>query len=135
MNLELNVGNRIKNIRNSKGLSTYDLEKLTNISQSTISKMENGKRSLDIKLLKEIAIALGIDLEELFKDEESELLKDSINNIQALALEGLKYKSNSEESKTLPNTLIDKIYKSNLTEHEQDDLINYINYLLSKRKE
>ncbi len=61
------IGKSIKQIREDKNLSTYDLSKKTGISQSTISKLENGKRSADIELVKIIASALKTDISTILK--------------------------------------------------------------------
>ncbi len=43
----MEIYEKLKDIRNSKNISTYELANITGISQSTISKIENGKRKLD----------------------------------------------------------------------------------------
>ena len=60
------IGNKIKEIREEKGISQYRLAQLTGINRSTINRYENGliqKVSFD-NLLK-ICEALEIDIKEI----------------------------------------------------------------------
>lgn len=92
----MNIGDRIKKIREEKGLSTYKLSDIiTNngfkISQSAISKIENGNKKLDIDTTKEISKALGVPVTELIGNSEvfgrrlTKLIKDGNMNGDDLA--------------------------------------------------
>jgi len=61
------IGKTIKIMRREKKMSTYDLSRKTGISQSTISKLENGKKKADIELLLSISDALGTDINEILR--------------------------------------------------------------------
>jgi len=52
------IGIRIKKLRRVKKISTTRLAELTGISQSTISKIENNRRSKDVVLLEKILMCL-----------------------------------------------------------------------------
>lgn len=65
------IGIAIKQLRDEKKLSTNDLAKMTGISQSTISKLENGKRSADIDILNKIATALNTDINNIINGPKS----------------------------------------------------------------
>lgn len=72
----MDIKDNIKKARNDKGISTYKLAEIMNnndfkISQSAISKMENGNKKIDTDTLKAIAIALGTTPNDLM-DSESE---------------------------------------------------------------
>jgi transcriptional regulator with XRE-family HTH domain len=56
------VGRNIKAARKERGISTIKLAEITGISQSTISKLENGNRSPDLDLVKTISESLGVPL-------------------------------------------------------------------------
>lgn len=73
----MSVGEKIKITRNIKGLSTNDLARLTEISQSTISKLENGKRSPDLTLIRKIADALECSIDYLVSDKESKVIRSN----------------------------------------------------------
>lgn len=61
---------KIKLIRNEKEISTYELSKLTGIPQSTISKIENGKRKFDADSIEKIAEALEVPISIFFDNTE-----------------------------------------------------------------
>lgn len=65
----MTTGDRLKQLRNEKGLSTYELSEKTGISQSTISKLENNKRRADLYTIEKIANALDVNVKSLFEDE------------------------------------------------------------------
>jgi transcriptional regulator with XRE-family HTH domain len=58
-----NIGIKIKDIREKKGLSQDDLASLLKVNHSTISKIENGKFSLTIDYLAKFAWALRFEIE------------------------------------------------------------------------
>ncbi|MGG7143583.1 helix-turn-helix domain-containing protein [Clostridium nigeriense] len=64
---------RLKSIRVDKGITTYELADLTGIPQSTISKMENGKRKIETDSLQLLAKALNVPISTFFDDDNSEL--------------------------------------------------------------
>ncbi|MEG1313145.1 helix-turn-helix domain-containing protein [Clostridium sp.] len=62
---------RLKQLRISKGITTYELSELTGIPQSTISKMENGKRKIETDSLELLSKALNINVNEFFNDSHN----------------------------------------------------------------
>lgn len=78
------LGKFLELSRKYKGLSTYDVNKLTNISQSYISLIEKGKRKPSAVILKTLAPVYGLDYIDLYdkagyidliEDEKNEMLK------------------------------------------------------------
>lgn len=61
---------KLKQIRTNKNITTYELSELTGIPQSTISKMENGKRKIETESLQKLAVALGASVNEFFDEED-----------------------------------------------------------------
>ena len=87
-NNNIELGKIIKLFRSKKGLSTYALaELLTNnsfkISQSAISKMENGSRTVDAEILNKFLDLLNIEPSVFFSyiRTKSDITKSRINKI------------------------------------------------------
>ena len=68
----MNLGSKIKELRNNKSLSLADLSKLTGFTRSFLSQIENEKASPSIASLVKIANALGVIPSQLFFDDVSE---------------------------------------------------------------
>ena len=64
----MEIGERLRNIRKSKGLSIYKLSQDTGISQNHISDLELGRRKPSVETLKRLIVPLGITLAELFNE-------------------------------------------------------------------
>ena len=56
---------RLRSLRNTLGLSLDELATRTNLSPSTISRVETGKRTISLDILVPLAAALQIDLDVL----------------------------------------------------------------------
>lgn len=63
--IERAVCTRLRTLRKTLGLSLDDLAARTNISPSTISRVETGKRTISLDILLPLASALHIDLDTL----------------------------------------------------------------------
>lgn len=61
----LNGENRIRVWRDHRGLSAIDLAEKAGISAAYLSELEAGKKNGGIATLKKLAVALGIDLDDL----------------------------------------------------------------------
>lgn len=64
--IEAIVRTRLRSLRQTLGLSLDDLAARSNLSSSTISRIETGKRSISLDVLVPLAGALQIDLDSLF---------------------------------------------------------------------
>lgn len=67
----IRLGQRIREIRERKGMSAIQLALKTNIDAGNLSRIEQGKLSVGLDILARIASALGyrLDLVEMFKTE------------------------------------------------------------------
>ena len=54
------IGERIKDLRESKGLSAKELAEILDINQSTYSKLENDKKSIAVSELKKLTEFFGV---------------------------------------------------------------------------
>lgn len=59
----------LKKVRTEKGYSLEDLAKLTGISSSHLNYIERNEKEPSISMLLRIAIALNVDIKELYKVE------------------------------------------------------------------
>ena len=66
MDIKKSVGNRIKKLRNQKGLSQEKLAELADLDRTYITSVECGKRNISIVNVQKIANALEISLNEFF---------------------------------------------------------------------
>lgn len=57
--------NRIRDFRKQASLTMRQLSKAVGVAESTISRIERGQRQVNPSLLREIAIKLGVRVEEL----------------------------------------------------------------------
>ena len=62
-----NIASNIKEIRKGKDELILDLEVLSNIDSSNLSKVENAKSNLSISILTRIADTLGVDIQDLLR--------------------------------------------------------------------
>lgn len=60
-------GKRLKHLRKRKHLTQLDLEVESGISRTEISRIENGLKNIEFLTIVKLAIALDIELHELFK--------------------------------------------------------------------
>ncbi len=63
--IEKVVRARLRSLRNTLGLSLDELAARTNLSPSTISRVETGKRTISLDILLSLATALQVDLDAL----------------------------------------------------------------------
>lgn len=64
----------LRTVRLKLGLTQEDIFRKTNLSMSTIVRAEKGKCNL--KTAREISLALGMSIEEIFFDEETNEKRD-----------------------------------------------------------
>ena len=68
-NPELNVGQRIRSLRERQGLSLRALAERCGLSTTAISQIERGDNSPTVSSLHMLATALGVSITDLFQDE------------------------------------------------------------------
>ncbi len=67
ISIEVRVGNRIREIRNKKGISQEKLAFKCKLHRTYISDIERGLRNVSIKNIEKISKALGVPPEDLIK--------------------------------------------------------------------
>lgn len=68
----MEVGKRIGELRNNKGITVNKLANIAGISQSYLRDIENGKKQPTVEYLSYICEALGITLKYFFSEDESD---------------------------------------------------------------
>ena len=84
MNLSKKVGLKIKKYRMEKNLSQDELAYRTDMLQSQINKLENGKRRFNADQLEKISKALDVPVIRFFEDEIE--LANDVDNQQLLKM-------------------------------------------------
>ena len=75
MDINQEVGKRIRTIRKIKGDSLKDLSEKIGMSESNISKYERGERTITVEILKKVADIYHISVADIF-GEKGELPKE-----------------------------------------------------------
>lgn len=60
------LGIRIRDLRKKRKLSQLDIESITGIDRTEVSKIENGLRNIEFYTLVKLASALEVEISELF---------------------------------------------------------------------
>lgn len=74
----MNIGEVIKDIRESQNISMNQLAKIADISQSSLSRIESGLSQPTFDVLERIISALGLSLAEFFSNEQQPVVDPSI---------------------------------------------------------
>lgn len=71
----MKVGEKIRKVRNLKGISQEYLAQKMNISQVSIAKIERDEMSLSLNKLEQIANILEVSVEEILKFDDAKIFK------------------------------------------------------------
>lgn len=66
MDIKLLVGKRVRELRNSTGISQEELADLAGLDRTYITSVECGKRNISIVNIEKLANALEVSLKEFF---------------------------------------------------------------------
>ena len=83
----IDIGKRISNFRNKKGMSQEELGEKLNISREHISRIETGKRNLGLDALVDIANALGVSADDLLVDSLDHHVSTADSELHRLLLD------------------------------------------------
>jgi len=72
----MNIGQKIKAIRESQNISMNSLSKICEVSQANLSRIESGQQQPAFDTLERIITALGFTLVDFFSTDNSELEPD-----------------------------------------------------------
>ncbi len=91
----MTLGERIRSIRKEHKLSILDLKNVSGLSKSTISEIENDKSNPTTETLSKIAAALGVNIDEFFKersDNELDIPKQYSDKYKVTSRDKKQYK-------------------------------------------
>ena len=69
MNIKEKFGQKVKILREEKGLSIENLANISNVDRNYISDIEKGKRNVSIEIIEKIINGLESDCETFFNDK------------------------------------------------------------------
>src|SRR5690606_24073621 len=84
MNDSKNIGQKLRALRKAKNLTTQELADKVNVSQSYISRFENGRAIPDIDMLERILQALDTNLSSFFSTDLENIPEDLIQLIDTV---------------------------------------------------
>ena len=76
------IGIQMKRIRENKKLTLTQVEKLSGISRSNLSKYENGKKAMSLDILYRWSVALKIKMSSPFRQIEDSRRNPTIHNTE-----------------------------------------------------
>lgn len=127
------LGDNIRKVRKEKGISINKLSKLSGVSLGYLSDLENNNaKNPTMDKLQSIADVLGIPVNELLSTEEKlDFALGTIDKISEIVKDGL-----SEYDIDIENgmySIMAKFDKEKFTKDEQKEIINFIEFIISKR--
>ncbi|XVJ66922.1 MAG: ImmA/IrrE family metallo-endopeptidase [Lacibacter sp.] len=107
------VGEKLKQLRERKGLKSFEVADRAGLTPQTISRIENGRTDVSFQTLQKILAVMGLDLKDLAEDiTEEEVVERSIPFLlKRLAKTGID--SNFLKNKIWPATLQKAISQHN----------------------
>ncbi len=81
-NLTLVIGNKLKNIRNSRNLSLDDVAELTGVSKAMLGQIERGKSNPTVSTLWKISTGLRVSFSSFIDESKEELKVINIDEIE-----------------------------------------------------
>jgi transcriptional regulator with XRE-family HTH domain len=69
MNIKEKFGNKVKSLREQKGISIEHLANISDVDRNYISDIEKGKRNVSIEIIEKIINAFDTDFATFFNDK------------------------------------------------------------------
>lgn len=70
MEIKEKFGQKVKSLREQKGISIEHLANISNVDRNYISDIEKGKRNVSITIIEKLSKALEVSIQELFNYAE-----------------------------------------------------------------
>lgn len=112
------LGDKIKELRNKKGIYQQELANILSVSKSTVAMWETNKREPDLETIKKIASYFGVSTDYLIKweeewDEEVERLNQEFENNRKVLMKYLGTLFDDDKDKETAYELIINLSKLN----------------------
>lgn len=132
----MKIGKNIKRIRKEKGLTQKALGELCGINEANIRKYENDKQNPKLETALKIAKALNVSVWDLLgaNDEINYTVTFPNEYIKKIGNSYLSALFNESEPTTITPTQLGRILINELTDEELKEVIQFIEFLKSKRK-
>ncbi|MCH3963907.1 MAG: XRE family transcriptional regulator [Clostridium sp.] len=120
----MNIGEKVKELRNKKGLTLKDMSEKTGLSTGFLSQFERGITTIAVENLSNIADVLKVKINYFFDDEEKELIIRSYDQPFIRELNKTIYKSLSRypEDKMFSPELVELLPKN---DHQYPDVYSH----------
>ncbi|MGW5891936.1 helix-turn-helix domain-containing protein [Priestia megaterium] len=130
MDIKKYMGMKIKEYRKSLKLTTMELGSLSGTSQSTISEIERGTRSIQVESLSRICNALGVTLNDVLPISASQEKTDASFTPEINQLTNLISSLSSDEVRLLTDILL-KVNR--LPQSDRESLKSLLNSLMNNK--
>ncbi|MEH7284917.1 helix-turn-helix transcriptional regulator [Priestia megaterium] len=130
MDIKQYMGSKIKEYRKVMKLTTQELGDLSDTSQSTISQIERGNRSIHVESLTKICNALGVTLNDVLPINASQEKTDASYTPEISQLTNLISSLSSDEVRLLTDILL-KVNR--LPQADRESLKSLLNSLMNNR--
>jgi transcriptional regulator with XRE-family HTH domain len=70
MDINIKIGDRIRELRKEKNLSQEALANIAEVDRTYMTKVENGKKNVTVKIIERIIVALQIDFATFFNADK-----------------------------------------------------------------
>lgn len=128
------IGDNIKKIRESKSIGVNELARIANVNASYISAIErNEKNNPSIKILNKIASALGVSMDDFFKEVQA--IETVISNAKKTVPLGIVPKEfiNANEARAYVNMhQIFGAHGFNSNKLDDNEILEFANELLNQ---
>lgn len=130
MDIKKYMGMKIKEYRKALKLTTMELGSLSGTSQSTISEIERGTRSIQVESLSRICNALGVTLNDVLPISASQEKTDASYTPEINQLTNLISSLSSDEVRLLTDILL-KVNR--LPQQDRESLKSLLNSLMNNK--
>lgn len=129
---------KLKALRKERNLTTQELGDLCGMLQSTISKLENGKRKMTLETLNILSKALDVNINEFLDNDQGEAKPEEAKEEEAMASENKQELLQNVINSTKPREEKELIQEEKAVSKEkedvavEDDITEELNVLMQK---